>query len=41
MAEVTSLTTGSHVMTRKLQFAEEGPTLRVENYNVSKPLRWC
>ncbi len=36
---VTSLTTGSHVTTRKLQFAEEGPTLRVESYELSQTLR--
>ncbi len=27
--------------TRKLQFAEEGPTLQVESYELSKTLRWC
>ncbi len=31
---VIFMTTGSHVTTRKLQFAEEGPTLRVESYAV-------
>ncbi len=39
--QVTSLITGSHMTTRKLQFAEEGPTLRVESYELSKTLRWC
>ncbi len=38
---MTSLTTGSHVTTRKLQFAEEGPTLRVESYDLLKTLCWC
>ncbi len=28
-------------MTRKLQFAEEGPMLQVESYELSKTLRWC
>ena len=28
-------------MTRKLQFAEEGPTLHVESYELLKTLRWC
>ncbi len=28
-------------MTRKLQFAEEGPTLQVESYELLKTLRWC
>ncbi len=37
---VTSLSTGSHVATRKLQFAEEGPTLWVESYKLSKTFRW-
>ena len=41
MTLVTSLTTRSHVTTRKLQFAEEGPTLRVESYDLSKTLHWC
>ncbi len=41
MTLVTYLTTVSHMMTRKLQFAEEGPTLRVESYDPSKTLRWC
>ncbi len=30
----------NHVTTRKLQFAEEGPTLHVESYELSKTLRW-
>ncbi len=38
---VISMTNGSHVTTRKLQFAEEGPTLRVQSYELSKTLRWC
>ncbi len=38
---VISLTTGSHVTIRKVQFAEEGPTLWVESYDLSKTLRWC
>ncbi len=33
---VTSRITGSHMMTWKLQFAEEGPTLHVERYELSK-----
>ncbi len=28
-------------MTRKLQFAEEGPMLQVESYELLKTLRWC
>ncbi len=27
--------------TRKLQFVEEGPKLRVKSYKLSKTLRWC
>ncbi len=36
-----SLITGGHVTTRKLQFAEKGPKLRVESYELPKTLRWC
>ena len=38
---VTSPITGSHVTRQKLQFAEEGPTWRVESYELLKTFRWC
>ena len=38
---VTFLIPGSHVTTQKLQFAEEGPSLQVESYELSKTLCWC